>query len=188
MRPAEGSETRPFAADRPRRALMLAAGLGSRLGRERPVPKALLEFGGRSLLARHVDLLAALGVDELTLGVGYRSRLVREAIAALSPRLEVRFVVLDALCVHIEPDPSASSSSLPPPRLSWRNFGDVEHDRDGCARKLIREMRSSFRQRLNHALGENQEFETESVHVELFVIKRHARGSAQPDDGLPTFS
>lgn len=56
------------------KAVMLAAGVGSRLngGTEAP-PKALLGFGGKTLLERHVDTLRGLGVDGLTLVVGYRA-------------------------------------------------------------------------------------------------------------------
>ena len=61
------------------RALILAAGIGYRLGGgERQPPKSLLRFEGRSLLARHLDALAACGVAEVSIGVGYRA----DAIAA----------------------------------------------------------------------------------------------------------
>ncbi len=42
------------------KAVLLAAGVGRRLGDDKP--KALLEIGGRTLLARHLENLAALGV------------------------------------------------------------------------------------------------------------------------------
>jgi len=41
--------------------IILAAGVGRRLGLSQPeacLPKVLLEFGGRSLLARHISILA----------------------------------------------------------------------------------------------------------------------------------
>ena len=54
------------------RAVIFAAGLGSRLGAaSEQSPKILLSFGGRSLLERHLTQLAAVGVSEITLGVGY---------------------------------------------------------------------------------------------------------------------
>ncbi len=64
---------------------MLAAGLGRRLsggGREYP-PKALLEFGGKTLLERHVEVLRHVGVDELVVVVGYRSELIDAEIERL---------------------------------------------------------------------------------------------------------
>jgi choline kinase len=66
------------------RAILLAAGRGNRLeslGRDRP--KCLLPFGGRSLLARHVDCLRSLGVDEIVLTVGYREQDVQAELDAL---------------------------------------------------------------------------------------------------------
>ena len=42
------------------KAVLLAAGVGRRLGHDRP--KALLEVGGRTLLSRHVENLAAAGI------------------------------------------------------------------------------------------------------------------------------
>ena len=56
------------------KAVMLAAGVGRRLyGDENDdLPKALLRFEGKTLLERHVEILKALGVDELVLVVGHR--------------------------------------------------------------------------------------------------------------------
>ena len=45
------------------KAILLAAGVGRRLGRD--LPKALLEVGGRTLLDRHLDNLARLGLESL---------------------------------------------------------------------------------------------------------------------------
>ncbi|MEK7821017.1 MAG: phosphocholine cytidylyltransferase family protein [Pseudomonadota bacterium] len=56
------------------KALMLAAGIGRRLygdSREQP-PKALLEFGGKTLLARHIEHLQNFGVEELVMVLGHR--------------------------------------------------------------------------------------------------------------------
>lgn len=64
-------------------ALILAAGVGNRLGElggDRP--KSLLEFGGRSLLARHLDALAQIGVARLTVCVGYRHEAIEAELAA----------------------------------------------------------------------------------------------------------
>lgn len=63
------------------RAVILAAGVGDRLGLNKP--KILLEIGGQTLLARHLALLREAGIDEVVLGVGYQS----EAIAAELSRL-----------------------------------------------------------------------------------------------------
>lgn len=55
------------------RAVMLAAGVGNRLGDVGNRPKSLLTFGGRSLLQRHLDNLADNGITRLTLCVGYEA-------------------------------------------------------------------------------------------------------------------
>lgn len=65
------------------KAIILAAGVGRRLASERPRPKCLLEFGGRTLLQRHLDALEGIGVDSVTLCVGYESD---QVAAALGPR------------------------------------------------------------------------------------------------------
>ena len=66
-------------------ALMLAAGIGKRLygeGETEP-PKALLEFEGKTLLERHVDILRACGVDELVMVLGYRNEEIEAEIARI---------------------------------------------------------------------------------------------------------
>ena len=66
-------------------AIMLAAGVGRRLsgGDDRHPPKALLQLGGRSLLARHLDNLRQLPIDRLHLVVGYRRDTIEAELAAL---------------------------------------------------------------------------------------------------------
>lgn len=66
------------------KAVLLAAGVGERL---RPFtdhhPKCLAEVGGRSLLDRHLDILAeAPAVDGVTLVVGYLDDQIRHAVRA----------------------------------------------------------------------------------------------------------
>ena len=75
------------------RAVMLAAGVGERLGESQGGrPKVLLRFGGRTLLARHLAILSRLGVEELVLALGYRAAEVEAEIAALRPKIAVRTV------------------------------------------------------------------------------------------------
>ncbi len=58
-------------------AIVLAAGSGRRMGpKGTDIPKCLLEFGGRTLLARHVAALDACGVRRLCVVVGFHSALV----------------------------------------------------------------------------------------------------------------
>jgi choline kinase len=71
-------------------AVLLAAGVGRRLGEDYEGPKALLAFDGRSLLRRHMEALAANGVRQLSITIGYQASKIREAVAAvsLSPGLQ----------------------------------------------------------------------------------------------------
>ena len=75
------------------RAIILAAGLGWRLGEQgRLVPKSLLEFDGQTLLARHFAALEACGIEQVTVGVGYQADKMRHAIAALPTALDAATV------------------------------------------------------------------------------------------------
>jgi len=79
------------------KAILLAAGIGRRLGRAHgDLPKALLAFGGRSLLARHVDLLRQAGIEDIHVTVGYeaeamRLELERMGASAVRSVLNARF-------------------------------------------------------------------------------------------------
>jgi len=70
------------------KAVMLAAGIGARLGGSgaRNAPKVLLRFGGRSLLQRHIDSLKRHGIEELVLGVGFNREEIERANAEVLPR------------------------------------------------------------------------------------------------------
>ena len=74
-------------------AIILAAGRGSRLAQHNPHghPKCLMEFGGRSLLSRHLDLLYRLGVRQADLVVGYEADRIIEHIGSLDSRPDVAF-------------------------------------------------------------------------------------------------
>jgi choline kinase len=67
------------------KAIMLAAGRGSRLSGDNPdhPPKSLLQFGGLSLLERHIQVLRAVGIEQLTLVVGYRAHDLRAELARI---------------------------------------------------------------------------------------------------------
>jgi choline kinase len=70
---------------------MLAAGVGRRLGlAEDAPPKVLLRFDGRSLLERHLDILAHFGLLDLTLVVGHQARAIEDELGAIGARERVR--------------------------------------------------------------------------------------------------
>ncbi len=75
----------------PKTAMVLAAGLGTRL---RPVtdttPKPLIELGGRTLLDHAIDRLALVGVERIVVNAHYKAEQIEAALAGRShPRLEL---------------------------------------------------------------------------------------------------
>jgi choline kinase len=90
------------------RAIILAAGRGLRLQQadDRQMPKCLLQFGGMSLLERHLRMLRNAGVDEVVLALGYRHERVEAELDRLKwqPRPEIvlnpRFELGSVLTVH----------------------------------------------------------------------------------------
>jgi choline kinase len=90
------------------RAIILAAGRGLRLQQAdgRQLPKCLLQFGGMSLLERHLRLLKGAGVEEIVLALGFRHDRVEAEIDRLEwqPRPEIvlneRFDLGSVLTVH----------------------------------------------------------------------------------------
>jgi choline kinase len=76
------------------KAVMLAAGIGARLANSpaKNSPKILLDFGGKSLLQRHIEILKRHGIDELVIGVGHMHQEIERKIVALGARDYVRTV------------------------------------------------------------------------------------------------
>lgn len=63
------------------KAMVLAAGRGERMGAlTADRPKPLLEIGGVSLIERHLQRLAACGVDEVVVNLSYRGAQIRERL------------------------------------------------------------------------------------------------------------
>jgi choline kinase len=73
------------------RVLILAAGLGQRLGADAP-PKVLLDFGGSSLLARHLRILSHFGFRDITVVIGYRAEELCDEVTRLRGDLRVHLV------------------------------------------------------------------------------------------------
>jgi MurNAc alpha-1-phosphate uridylyltransferase len=75
----------------PKSAMVLAAGLGTRM---RPIsdtlPKPLVEIGGRTLLDHAIDRLALVGVERVVVNVHYKAEMVTARLAARQhPRIEI---------------------------------------------------------------------------------------------------
>jgi choline kinase len=94
------------------RAIILAAGRGSRLqqAQGQQLPKCLLQFGGMTLVQRHLHLLKRAGIDEIVLALGFRHELVEAELDRLAwrPRPEIvlneRFELGSVLTVHAVAD------------------------------------------------------------------------------------
>ena len=74
-------------------AVILAAGMATRL---RPLtddrPKCLLQVGTKTLLARTIDALVENAISELVIVTGYRGEMIRQAVEAAYPTLNVHYV------------------------------------------------------------------------------------------------
>jgi choline kinase len=78
----------------PPKALILAAGTGRRLGEpdagQRRLPKAMMDFGGETLIARHIGILRRLGISDITVVIGFAAAEMRAALAELNGAPPVR--------------------------------------------------------------------------------------------------
>ncbi len=73
-------------------AILLVAGVGGRLDGLDHLPKVLLEFGGKTLLERHLLALRANGIETIALTVGYCQDAIRNEVARLGLSEQIRFV------------------------------------------------------------------------------------------------
>jgi mannose-1-phosphate guanylyltransferase len=74
------------------KAVLLAAGLGSRLGAVTlSVPKCMLEVGGKSLLLRNLELAAAAGVTEAAVNLHHCADVVVSAFPVGSTPVPIRW-------------------------------------------------------------------------------------------------
>ncbi|MCC6414304.1 MAG: NTP transferase domain-containing protein [Opitutaceae bacterium] len=77
----------PPTAPNPSCAVILAAGMGSRLRADRP--KGMIELGGGPLLGRSLGLLREAGVEEIVLVAGWRQDIYREYLEENFPAVRV---------------------------------------------------------------------------------------------------
>ncbi|MDP9082787.1 MAG: phosphocholine cytidylyltransferase family protein [Pseudomonadota bacterium] len=102
------------------RAIILAAGRGLRLqqAEDKQSPKCLLQFGGMSLMERHLRMLRAAGVGDIVLALGFRHDLVEAELDRLhwQPRPQVvlnpRFELGSVLTVHCAAEPMTRGGDI----------------------------------------------------------------------------
>ena len=76
------------------RAIILAAGIGQRLGTKYAgLPKCLLQFGGKSLLQRHIEILNDLGIGRIIIVTGYRYDQIEAVLERVESRAPVETII-----------------------------------------------------------------------------------------------
>lgn len=136
------------------KAVILAAGSATRL---RPLtehlPKCLLEVAGRPILRRLLDHLAALGVTEVTIVLGYLGSKIREAVQQWSPEIRVNFTDN----TEYASTNNGYSTLLAGPAASGHEFvlldADIVCEREVIARVLRHEIPDCLGVRPSDSLG-----------------------------------
>lgn len=76
-----------------RRAVILAAGVGHRMGElGRGVPKCLLTVRGKSLLLHYFDNLLGIGIEDITVITGHKAELVESGALSSDKYSRVRYI------------------------------------------------------------------------------------------------
>lgn len=117
-------------------AVILAAGVGRRLGAAGDRPKILLEFGGRTLLERHLAALRACGVEDVGITVGHGREFVEAEVARLGWGGRIGFVHNPRYREGSMVSLWAQSGRLREGRPLLLMDGDVLYDRRMIARLL----------------------------------------------------
>ena len=142
----------------PRRAMVLAAGLGLRL---RPIterlPKPLVEVGGQTMLDRTLDGLAMAGVEDAVVNVHYLPELIEAHLAKRTrPRVTVsrETTLLDTgggvtrALAQLGAVPFFVANSdvvvLHGPTLAWRRLAAMWRDADMDALLLLHPTATAF--------------------------------------------
>ena len=73
-------------------AILLAAGVGKRLGDSHKGPKVLLDFDGKSLIERHLAALSACGIQDVAITVGHEAETLMAAVKKIPFAGIIRFV------------------------------------------------------------------------------------------------
>jgi choline kinase len=139
-------------------AVILAAGVGSRL---RPLtldrPKALVDVGGESILARAIRLLRAAGVDDLVVATGYREDAIQKELSRLSVRA--------TLCPNPDYESTQNSVSLALCRDSLRGKSFFKLDGDVVFQPEVLERLALSDAELDVAVDSRRALDEEAMKV-----------------------
>ena len=76
------------------KALILAAGVSRRLYPQTyNTPKCLLEVGGKPIINYQLEALSELGINDITMIVGYHREMLVESVEKNFPELNFKFIV-----------------------------------------------------------------------------------------------
>ena len=76
------------------KALILAAGVSRRLYPQTyNTPKCLLEVGGKPIINYQLEALSELGINDITMIVGYHREMLMESVKKNFPEINFKFIV-----------------------------------------------------------------------------------------------
>ena len=76
------------------KALILAAGVSRRLyPKTYNTPKCLLEVGGKPIINYQLEALSELGINDITMIVGYHREILVESVEKNFPEINFKFIV-----------------------------------------------------------------------------------------------
>ncbi len=74
-------------------AIILAAGMGSRLGKlTAQIPKCMVPVGGRTIIERALCILKDLGIEETVIITGYKHDVLESFVRQLDAGMPLRFI------------------------------------------------------------------------------------------------
>jgi choline kinase len=84
-----GPALKKLRSRKPTEAIILAAGVGKRLGR---VSKPMLRFGGKTLIERNIQNILETGLKNITIVTGYLEDKVKKTVKEKFSRANIRFI------------------------------------------------------------------------------------------------
>ena len=74
----------------PKKALILAAGIGSRLApMTNEIPKSLVQVNGKPIIFKQIDNLHENGIDDITIVAGYKADVLKKAVRENWPGIDI---------------------------------------------------------------------------------------------------